>query len=107
MSNQQRTPRRCATQTSSELRCCVSPLRTSQWWHPRSWRNIWQTRPAQNRVPNRACRFKSCRAHKPTNYVAPLGKLEKPPDLGSGAWGFDSLAGHHASLAQKRRATGS
>jgi len=26
---------------TGDQRCPVRTLRTTQWWHPRSWRNSW------------------------------------------------------------------
>ena len=57
-----RTPRvQCAG--DGEQPCPVRPLRTTQWWHPRSWRNLGRRARLKPGCPIRACRFKSCRAH--------------------------------------------
>ena len=49
--------------TDSKRRCSVGPLRTTQWWHPRSWRKYGRRARLKPGCPVRACRFNSCRAH--------------------------------------------
>lgn len=46
-----------------EQACPVGTLRTTQWWHPRSWRKSGRRARLKPGCPLRACRFKSCRAH--------------------------------------------
>lgn len=107
MGNQQRTPNRSAPQTGNRI---IVPCRTFENYTVVAFALVAefrQTRPVQNRVPVLGVQVQVLPSARITNCLAPLGKLEKPPDLGSGVWGFDSLAGHHASLAQQSRATGS
>ncbi len=49
---------------ATEWRCHVRPLRTSQWWHSRPWRNIGRRARFKTGCPFRVYRFKSCRAHQ-------------------------------------------
>src|SRR3954453_4181908 len=48
---------------AGESHCLVRTLRTTQWWHPRSWRKLGRRARLKPGCPMRACRFKSCRAH--------------------------------------------
>jgi hypothetical protein len=48
---------------TGEQHCPVRTLRTTQWWHPRSWRKSGRRARLKPGCPIRACRFKSCRAH--------------------------------------------
>lgn len=84
----QRTPRTAGVHSRQtiETDCCARTLRTTQWWHPRSWRKLADA-PGSKPGAQHGHAGSNPAERTNINCHAPLGKLEKPPDSGSGALG--------------------